>query len=350
MYASHRDAAIFSFYSFVLKDLYGKKIKLKPELDKAVIAYRRIPTSPSSGRNKSNIDFSEDAFSFISNICEADAVILCLDIEGFFDNMDHSLIRNSISSFLKGTSLEANFELILEPIMHYRYVFRKDVASVYGKDAKNWANSGIFNRNIRDSKCLHKNQKGRGIPQGSPISDILANIYLYDFDNAILDKIAKYDVKFYQRYCDDIFIAAPVQRAKEIYDFVKKNLAKYNLRLSENKTEAFHVSSTDDSLEDITSQFVKGYFKKKERIQYLGFEFDRHNIIIRAKSTSKYRKRAKCIVKKQGKAKTHRPKKSMSPLAYAKLVSEKINNPKLRQQTRRMRRRFKRNIRLSEEA
>lgn len=61
-YASHRDAAVFSYYAYKLQDNYEKKLAAH-KLEKCVIGYR-------SGLG-SNIDLAADAFSDISSLGKA---------------------------------------------------------------------------------------------------------------------------------------------------------------------------------------------------------------------------------------------------------------------------------------
>ncbi len=55
---------------------------------------------------------------------------------------------------------------------------------------------------------IDKNEEPFGIPQGSPISDILANMYMFEFDKAIFASVSRAR-GFYFRYLDDIIIIVP---------------------------------------------------------------------------------------------------------------------------------------------
>lgn len=61
-----------------------------------------------------------------------------------------------------------------------------------------------FNQQIREKQGK---QNKRGIPQGTPLSATLANIYMLDFDAKIYEEASKpYKNVYYQRYSDDLFL------------------------------------------------------------------------------------------------------------------------------------------------
>ncbi|HEX8015252.1 MAG TPA: reverse transcriptase domain-containing protein, partial [Flavobacterium sp.] len=55
-----------------------------------------------------------------------------------------------------------------------------------------------------------------GIPQGLPISAVLANLYLFDFDLDIVNRWVKPHNVYYRRYSDDIFIVCDKNLCDEI--------------------------------------------------------------------------------------------------------------------------------------
>jgi len=73
--------------------------------------------------------------------------------------------------------------------------------------------------------------KTHGIPQGSPISDLLANMYLLNFDCAvrkILDALGG----SYLRYSDDILLVAPggEKEGKALADEIRELITRHLLR------------------------------------------------------------------------------------------------------------------------
>lgn len=72
----------------------------------------------------------------------------------------------------------------------------------------------------------------KGIPQGLAISNILAQIYLHEFDKDIKKRNF-----FYQRYVDDIIILNQGEITKYRNNNIEKSLNKLDLELNEEKTE-----------------------------------------------------------------------------------------------------------------
>lgn len=70
----------------------------------------------------------------------------------------------------------------------------------------------------------------KGIPQDSPLSGLLANIYMLDFD-INLKKYLELSHSRYFRYCDDI------QLLKNIQTNVSELVEKQKLQIQETKTE-----------------------------------------------------------------------------------------------------------------
>jgi len=88
---------------------------------------------------------------------------------------------------------------------------------------------------IRDGFRLVKPQTGT--PQGSPISPLLANIYL-----ALLDKQLEANGVKYCRYADDIrATAGNMGEARKIKELIDKSLKAMGLKMSPNKTKLAYI-------------------------------------------------------------------------------------------------------------
>mgnify|MGYP002395339215 CR=1 FL=1 len=145
----------------------------------------------------------------------------------------------------------------------------------------------FFRANKSDIKLNPR--KDLGVPQGSPISATLANIYMLAADNAI-NKFVISHHGLYMRYSDDFLIALPDNYQSdfsECYENIKSMLSSIpNLTLQGKKTKLFHVS--DDVVENCTNRFISGAERGKNVIDFLGFSFDGTSITIRDKTISKY--------------------------------------------------------------
>ena len=154
-------------------------------------------------------------------------------------------------------------------------------------------------------KLVRKNHNNYGIPQGSPISALFANIYMLDYDKRIHKLVLQYN-GFYMRYSDDFIIVIPnVSENKmiTIYSKIKCILNSIpNLKLQPEKTQFY--SFADNSLENCGNKFDVKIDCSNRFVNFLGFTFDGKQIFIRDKTISKYYyrmyRKARTIVKSQG--------------------------------------------------
>jgi RNA-directed DNA polymerase len=312
MYASHHDALVYSFYAYILRRAYDQQIA-GTALDKAVIAYRRIRRDDDSGRGKSNIDFALDVHKLA--VSQRQCAVICLDIKGFFDNMSHELIKQRWEGTLKVAELPEDHYRVFRSITHFHYVFLQEAleALAYGKivrgkfkyyDGANrrgrLCGPKAFRNKIKPLE--HINASSKGIPQGSPISDVLANIYLEEFDREVLARMSLYDFGWYRRYSDDIVIICPVEVAEEVYRHILDLIKKDKLTIGVAKTEAVVLNNNDMTVRDITYSLT-GHpdheRRRHETFQYLGFEMDATGMHVRAGTVAKHYRRAKRRAKAQ---------------------------------------------------
>lgn len=132
------------------------------------------------------------------------AWVLDLDIEGFFDNLDHGLMMQALQ---KHTS--EKWVLL--------YIERWLKAPIEHKDGK-------------------LEYPGKGSPQGGVISPLLSNLYLhYAFDKWM--NIHHSEIVF-ERYADDIVIhCISKQEAEYLLEAVRERLKQCGLRLHPEKTK-----------------------------------------------------------------------------------------------------------------
>lgn len=133
-----------------------------------------------------------------------------------------------------------------------------------------------------------------GIPQGSAISAILANIYMLDFDKRINNFVQLYNGK-YMRYSDDFIIILPYSDKFEAqYKEIKRIQESIpDLILEDKKTRIYRCSAQgEEKVKCCTPEFAHGGKLEKDVIEYLGFAFDGESVKIRDKTISKYYYRA----------------------------------------------------------
>ena len=149
--------------------------------------------------------------------------------------------------------------------------------------------SSIFFVAKSGGAALKRNCKVFGIPQGSPISAVYANVYMVDFDKMLNDYVTSRK-GLYRRYCDDIAIVIPMRDAElskeAFYDIVNKvdDIRSRIPRLGLNLDKTGKFVYRQGSFESLDSD--------KHVMSYLGFDFDGKCVSIRDKSLFKYYRRA----------------------------------------------------------
>lgn len=204
LYAARRDSYIFGYYRTLLNGPYEQELELRG-LKESVLAYRRITTQKGRG-GKCNIHFAKEAFDQIRKLGSCYA--FALDIEHFFENLDHEHIKKSWSSLLKKPIGTSRTQILPED--HYK-VFKAVTAYSCIEVNKAYKQLGLIGdkviatgkrrigyvigrKDFPKQICTPKDFREKltplierhtdpfGIPQGSPMSDILANLYMIEFD------------------------------------------------------------------------------------------------------------------------------------------------------------------------
>lgn len=282
-YSAHSDRFIYEYYGNKLNDLYNIKAK-QLGINNAVVAYRN------NKRKLSNIDFSKEVFEYIAR--NDNLYIFVADFTDFFDNLNHSYLKERICEVMGVDKLpDAEFK-IFNSITNCSYFERDDIINHLGlkkekiKKLDQYFNTEDFH--IFKKKYLKKWGKEIGIPQGSSISAVYANVYMLKFDKIINDFVTS-KKGIYRRYCDDIIIAIPILSATDrnecqnIKDFIfdiRNSIP--NLIINENKTQQFTVNN----------KTVFDMNNKQTFLSYLGFTFDGNSVRLREKSLFKYYCRA----------------------------------------------------------
>lgn len=279
-YSSHADSAIYSYYSDIISKKYEKLLK-KFHLDRTVIAFRSL--------GKSNIDFAYDVFTEIKD--RKSCSVVCLDISGFFDNIDHSNLKKMWTNILGTNNLPEDHYAVFKSISKFSEVNRNNLYVALGiaknnpkLDRKRICSASDFRKIVRGNKLITKNTKDFGIPQGSPISAMLSNIYMLEFDKTIKDYMSSIGGSYY-RYCDDMIFISDHKFKNSIIKLAELEIDKLNLSINNNKTEIADFN------------FSNGKQNSNRPLQYLGFTYDGEKILIRSPALSKFSARMKGGVK-----------------------------------------------------
>jgi RNA-directed DNA polymerase len=167
------------------------------------------------------IDYAEQGYRYVVDV----------DIKGFFDNIPHNLIMESIAARIA----DGNILNLIEKLL----------------------NSGV----MEEGKIMPTT---KGTPQGGVISPLLSNITLDHLDWFLEEQ----EIHFV-RYADDFVILCKTEtEAKKNLDLVRSFLNGMKLEISPEKTKISHIS--------------KGF-------DFLGFSIKNNSIKMRTKSLEKFK-------------------------------------------------------------
>lgn len=316
-YACRKDAYIYKYFRTILSEKY-EAILGNEGLENCVLAYRKIPVERGSFSNKNNIHFAKDAFDCIDKLGKCTAV--AVDISDFFGSLEDQNIKRIWNLILGTKKLPDDHKAVFKSIVNYRFVKMDDALVALGYSEYDTNSKKLrykvdpktiptqlcsrkdFRNKIVDAKLVHKreDEKDYGIPQGTPISDLIANMYLLDFD-VYMNQCATKRGGFYFRYSDDILLVLPGDgRAafgaeKVIARMIKKSGNKLEIKPS--KTEIVCYTGEQNSKRRCYSlvKDEKTQLRKKrslnEGLSYLGFRYDGSNIFIRNSTLSNLRRK-----------------------------------------------------------
>ena len=286
-YAAHIDRCIYQYYSFLLNSLYNKRVE-KNGTSASAVAYR-------TDLHENNIHFSKRAFDFIK--AKAPVHVMIGDFTGFFDNLDHVYLKQQWCSLLGVDRLPADHFAVFKNITSYSKVDLTELLRLNGlEDTKsgrkklNGMARVLTPAQLKENRSLiQKHTEPYGIPQGSPISGILANIYMLEVDKQINDAVHELG-GMYIRYSDDFMIILPdapeIDAAKELKRVAEMLKQAPRLTLEPNKTQYFYFENS--ILTNCGKYFHENADDSSRTINCLGFSFDGHKIRIRSKTVSKY--------------------------------------------------------------
>lgn len=329
-YSNHLDANIFSYYAHLLSKMYEKVLKEK-KLNEVVTAYRKIPLYENGSliRNKCNIDFANEVFKFIIDNVDKNIVCITLDIKSFFDNLNHNILKDAWNYVCKTEKLDEDHYAIFKNITKFSFVEEKDLFKLFQDKIIIKTKSGIekkkrvkrlkylqnqnaiafCDRNdihtirkkglIRSNKHTNSNIRNVGICQGSPISSVLANIYMLEFDEHINSEVFKLE-GLYRRYSDDIVIICNVEDKQELIQLINYEIInKAKLEIQEDKTRIYHIKRINDRIQCYRE--FNGILNEnsiKWDIEYLGFSFNGQITYLKTSALGKYFRKMKLATRR----------------------------------------------------
>ncbi|MCZ8090340.1 reverse transcriptase domain-containing protein [Flavobacterium sp.] len=312
MYASHIDAHIYSYYAQkIISPKYEDYLMKNNDLSNAVSAYRQILTDDKL-KFKNNVHFAKDIFEEIRK--RENCVVLAFDIENFFPTLNHKKLKLIWANIIGFKTLPKDHYNIFKSATNFSYVklndlrirknhfnekkiakLKKEGKHTFFENVKELIDSGIV---------IHKNQKHKngnliGIPQGLPISALLANMYMLPFDESIINELTLKKNIFYRRYSDDIIVICKEEQVEFVEDFVDNQVKKIELIISKEKTEKTLFKLDNGKLQSF--QIHGTELIKNKPLNYLGFEFYGHKTLIKSKNLASFYRDMKDTIKRKSK-------------------------------------------------
>ncbi|RDS85705.1 antiviral reverse transcriptase Drt2 [Dyella psychrodurans] len=270
-YASHKDAALYAYYAEKLTKQYETLLNARG-LNSVVTAFR-------SADGRCNIHFALEAFQWIDT--NRPCVAFAYDISGFFDSLDHQLLRAKWMQVLGVTSLPKDHYAIFRSLTRHTQVERDALYEIFGISRHAPRACGRtrictpqqFRKIVVAGDLLIHNETSKGIPQGTPISATLSNIYMLDFDEKLNAQVEQWG-GFYRRYCDDVLCVIPPKFADEAKAFIESLIADMKLEVQQEKLEVRSFGPCSLAI--------------RPPLQYLGLIYDGVRILLRAGSVARF--------------------------------------------------------------
>ena len=285
-YAAHLDRCILQYYCHVMNELYNMRIR-NLGIEDVPVAYR-------SDLGKNNIHLAKQAFDFIRN--NPHAYVMIGDFTSFFNNLDHQYLKRQWCYLLGVDQLPTDHYTIFKNITRYSTWELDDLLELNGLPVTNAGRKKLNSQNTVLTKEQYKKYRSHikkntdpfGIPQGSPISALLANVYMMDVDRKIKE-VTDQCAGLYMRYSDDFIVVLPLsEAAARTAIFAINQIIKDipGLTLEPKKTQIYKTDLP--YIENIGKTFLESADSSKRVINFLGFAFDGTTTTLRAKTVSKY--------------------------------------------------------------
>lgn len=307
---SHHDALVYKYYGAILNHYYSIYAQ-SHGIDNVAVAYRER----NDKKKVSNITAAKEVFDYICTV--ENALIIKGDFHNFFDSLEHKFLIREVKEVL-GPNLTKDWHRMLLSITRFQSITKKKLMRQLNnnglKIAKNSKRGKAYVKNLKQLGTLIKGGKIRlsstntsGIPQGTAVSAVLANIYMISFDEWLSNEVTKMS-GIYRRYSDDFIIVLPASKVSNdsINSLIKQMRHYYGsilkLDISEKKTHLYKYCCNR-----------KIVLKKKcdkwniSSIDYLGFTFDGKSVSMKPASIYKFRYRSKRAIN-----------------GYSKLINSKI--------------------------
>lgn len=290
-YASHTDSQILRHYANLLSSRYEAIIQAE-RVDESVLAYRRL-TPP-----KCNIHFANEAFAWIEQ--NLPCVALTFDVKDFFESFDHRLLKRLWKETLGVAELPPDHFNVFKAVTRYSWVERSALLDRFGitkKMLKCWREPICTPREFRElvrgdgggAGLIQTKSDAKGVPQGSPISALLSNIYMLPVDRKIA-ALMRDCGGLYRRYSDDILLVCKPEHQTELQGALEEAMRDAKLELHDGLGKRATCRIAPDT---------KGVIHCHPPLQYLGFSFDGQTVRIRSQTVARFFRRMRKAIRRE---------------------------------------------------
>ena len=281
-YCAHLDRCVYQRYAFLINYQYNLWVH-DHGIDDVSIAYR-------DQLGKNNIDFAKNAFDAVRSF--DNCFVLVGDFTNFFDNLDHRYLKSMLCKVLGVERLPEDYFAIFKNITRFASWDWKSLVNAAGE---NICEPGIRTKLNKKETIITKEQFERnkneivknctkvGIPQGSPISAVLSNVYMIKFDENMKRYVSDRNGT-YMRYSDDFIIVLPYETRADVDDYIN-----FVFSYVKSMEGLIDLQKEKTSCYIYQNGIIYDYQKDEPSyISYLGFTFDGSNIKLRPRAITKY--------------------------------------------------------------
>ena len=198
---------------------------------------------------------------------DKDLYILKFDVQKYFFNIDHNILKKIIRSKIKDKDAINILDTIIDST-NEEYI-NDTIIRIKNKEIDKINNSNVPNKKhlIKEIEKIPLCKKGVSVPIGNMSSQTFAVIYCHEIDSYIVEKLKPI---LYLRYNDDgILISDNKEYLKDCLKKITELMNKYKLKLNE-KTRIYSIN---------------------EGFEFLGFKYLKKNnkLIVKVKNQTKKR-------------------------------------------------------------
>lgn len=175
-------------------------------------------------------------------------------------------LHNSAHGFVKGKSISTN----AFPHIKKKFVLGMDLKDFFPSVKINMVKE-IFRLNNIDEKYVEYVTYKGGLPQGSPCSPVISNLYCYDLDVELSFFAERNNLK-YTRYADDLTFSGNIFDKKYIKQIITI-VSRHNLRVHPRKTKVMWQNQRQIVTGVIVNEKLNMPIEKRKKMRALNHQY-----------------------------------------------------------------------------